>query len=141
MPRYEHSVEMKRRHRNGASRVFSLELKRAFRCIYATLMMPGCYWKPIQLCAASENAQPIEAGRILDFWFREKSQREGLDSLNCGLRTEITANDRTRASALRSSAPGHGAFTMRIENWAHIVPYRVSFGGQVDRGLKKAAKS
>jgi hypothetical protein len=140
MLHYERDVEAKRRPGHRRIEVFSPKIKRR-----VTLFSWDAHdaWL---LLEADPSVQAFcerpayvegEAGRLLDFWVdqgghskfwalsSEDSESESLPKTAHGVTLRVLRR------------PDMIAFAMRIQNWAQIVPYRISFVRQSDRRLQK----
>ena len=140
MLHYERAVETKRRPGERRIEVFSPKIKRRL-----TLFSWESHdaWLLLEADATvqsfCERPAYVEgaAGRVLDFWVElgghskfwllssQDSESESLPKAVHG----VTLRVLRRADTI--------AFAMRIENWAQIVPYRISFIRHTDRRLQK----
>jgi hypothetical protein len=140
MLRYEHSVEMKRRPWQRRIEVFSPKLKRRLslysRDAHDAWLLLESNSRVDSFCERPAYLKG-EAGRILDFWVRE-NRKETFWIIDPPRVDSEPLPKFVHGFPLRVlTRPDMIAFAMRIENWAQIVPYRISFVGQTERRLKK----
>jgi hypothetical protein len=140
MLRYEHSVEMKRRPWQRRIEVFSPKLMRRIslysRDAHDAWLLLESNPRVDSFCERPAYLKG-EAGRILDFWIRE-NRKETFWIIEPPRVDSEPLPKFVHGRPLRVlTRPDMIAFAMRIENWAQIVPYRISFVGQTERRLKK----
>jgi hypothetical protein len=140
MLRYERAAETKRRPGQRRIEVFSPKIKRRLTLFSwdshdAWLLLEA----DSSVRAFCERPAYVDggAGRVLDFWVdqggrstfwalsSEDSESESLPKTAHGVTLRVLRR------------PDMVAFAMRIQNWAQIVPYRVSFVRGCDRRLQK----
>ena len=140
MLHYEKAVESKRRPGQRRIEVFSPKIKRRL-----TLFSRDSHdaWLVLEadptVQTFCERPAYVEgdAGRVLDFWVDQSGHSSFW----------ILSGDEAEAESLPKTAHGVTlrilprpdliAFAMRSQNWAQIVPYRISFMRHADRPLQK----
>jgi hypothetical protein len=141
MLHYERAVESKRRPGQRRIEVFSPKIKRRLTLFSwdahdAWLLLEAD--PTVQAFCERPTYVKDGAGRVLDFWVdrgghskfwalsSEDSDSESLPRTVHGVTLRVLRR------------PDMIAFAMRIQNWAQILPYRISFVRHSDRGdLKK----
>jgi hypothetical protein len=140
MLHYEKAVESKRRPGQRRIEVFSPKIKRRLTLFSrdshdAWLLLEAD--PTVQRFCERPAYVEGDAGRVLDFWVDqsghssfwilsgEEAESESLPKTAHGVTLRIMPR------------PDLIAFAMRSQNWAQIVPYRISFMRHADRQLQK----
>jgi hypothetical protein len=139
MLRYERAVEAKRRPGQRRIEVYSPKIRRRI-----TLFSWDAHdaWLLLEADPAvrtfCERPAYVDggAGRVLDFWVDQGSHSRFWALSSEGSESETLPSSAHGVSLRILRRPDIIAFAMRIQNWAQIVPYRVSFVRQSDRRLQ-----
>jgi hypothetical protein len=144
MQRYERTVESKRRPGQRRIEVFSPKIKRRL-----TLFSRDSHdaWLLLEadptVRAFCERPAYVdgEAGRVLDFWVDQGTHSRFWALSSSDTESESLPRTAHGVSLRVLRRPDTIAFAMRIQNWAQIVPYRISFLRHSEPSLQIAARN
>jgi hypothetical protein len=140
MQHYERAVESKRRPGQRRIEVFSPKIKRRL-----TLFSWDSHdaWLLLEadptVQAFCERPAYVEggAGRVLDFWVDQGGHSKFWALSSEDWESESLPKTAHGVTLRVLRRPDMVAYAMRVQNWAQIVPYRVSFVRDSDRRLQK----
>jgi hypothetical protein len=140
MLHYERAVETKRRSAQRRIEVFSPKIKRRLTLFSwdahdAWLLLEAD--PTVQAFCERPTYVKDGAGRVLDFWVDQGGHSKfwALSSEDSDSESLPRTVDGVTLRVLRR--PDMIAFAMRIQNWAQILPYLISFVRHSDRRLQK----
>jgi hypothetical protein len=136
---YEQSVNIKRRPWQRRIEVFSPKIRRRLtlpsRDAHDAWLLLEANPNVKRFCERPAFLEGA-AGRLLDFWVDE-GRHEKFWIMSAGDADAKSLPKTVHGLAIRIiSRADIVAMSMRIQNWAQIISYRVTFGGLVDRRLR-----